>query len=152
MTIRQAIQGFNNGRPLEVNEGDIFKVYHAETENRNLLMRDNLVRNFTAGSNYAHYRIQNGEFEPITMIHAEKQNQSLVLGEDASELDATKLINEVRFNGHQLSSSLYNVEQIDTFDTQTAGQKSVTVRVSTADGVTATDIEVPYEVKWGSTI
>nr|MBO0491105.1 LPXTG cell wall anchor domain-containing protein [Enterococcus sp. DIV1094] len=152
MTIRQAIQGFNNGQPLEVNEGDIFKVYHAETENRNLLMRDNLVRNFTAGSNYAHYRIQNGEFEPITMIHAEKQNQSLVLGEDASELDATKLINEVRFNGHQLSSSLYNVEQIDEFDTQTAGHKSVTVRVSTADGVTATDIEVPYEVKWGSTI
>lgn len=152
MTIRQAIQGFNNGQPLEVNEGDIFKVYHAETENRNLLMRDNLVRNFTAGSNYAHYRIQNGEFEPITMIHAEKQNQSLVLGEDASELDATKLINEVRFNGHQLSSSLYNVEQIDAFDTQTAGQKSVTVRVSTADGVTATDIQVPYEVKWGSTI
>lgn len=152
MTIRQAIQGFNNGQPLEVNEGDIFKVYHAETENRNLLMRDNLVRNFTAGSNYAHYRIQNGEFEPITMLHAEKQNQSLVLGEDASELDATKLINEVRFNGHQLSSSLYNVEQIDAFDTQTAGQKSVTVRVSTADGVTATDIQVPYEVKWGSTI
>ncbi|MGC6580644.1 hypothetical protein, partial [Escherichia coli] len=38
--IRQAVNGFNNGQPLAVNVGDTIKVYHAETQGRNLLMMD----------------------------------------------------------------------------------------------------------------
>ncbi|MBO1298755.1 MULTISPECIES: putative mucin/carbohydrate-binding domain-containing protein [unclassified Enterococcus] len=151
-TVRQAIQGFNNGQPLAVEEGDIFRVYHAETENQNLLMWDDIVKNYTAGLNYAYYEVKNGEFEPITMIHADVSSQELVLGEDASEVDVTALVENVAFNGQSLNTELYKVEQIESFDTRTTGEKTVSVKVSTADGVSSTDIEVPYEVKWGSTI
>lgn len=151
-TVRQAIQGFNNGQPLAVEEGDIFRIYHAETDNQNLLMWDDIVKNYTAGLNYAYYEVKNGEFEPITMIQADVASQELVLGEDTSAVDATTLIDHVAFNGQSLNAELYKVEQTGAFDTHTTGEKTVTVRVSTADGVSSTDIEVPYEVKWGSTI
>ncbi|THE06474.1 cell wall protein, partial [Enterococcus hirae] len=151
-TVRQAIQGFNNGQPLVVEEGDIFKVYHAETENRNLLMRDDLVKDYTAGLNYAYYQVKNDEFEPITMLEAEVSSQELILGEDASKLDAATLLENVSFNGQKLANTLYKVEQTEAFDTHTTGQKTVNLKVTTADGVSSTDIEVPYEVKWGSTI
>jgi len=59
MTIGQAIKGFNKGQPLTIDEGDVIKVYHAEPGSRNLLMRDDLVKNFTGGSNYAHYQVSN---------------------------------------------------------------------------------------------
>lgn len=151
-TVRQAIEGFNNGQSLPVEEGDIFRVYHAETDNQNLLMWDDIVKNYTAGLNYAYYEVKNGEFEPITMIHADVASQELVLGEDTSEVDVTTLIDNVAFNGQSLNTELYKVEQTGAFDTHTTGEKTVTVKVSTADGVSSTDIEVPYEVKWGSTI
>lgn len=151
-TVRQAIEGFNNGQSLPVEEGDIFRVYHAETDNQNLLMWDDIVKNYTAGLNYAYYEVKNGEFEPITMIYADVASQELVLGEDTSEVDVTTLIDNVAFNGQSLNSELYKVEQTGAFDTHTTGEKTVTVKVSTADGVSSTDIEVPYEVKWGSTI
>lgn len=151
-TVRQAIEGFNNGQSLPVEEGDIFRVYHAETDNQNLLMWDDIVKNYTAGLNYAYYEVKNGEFEPITMIHADVASQELVLGEDTSEVDVTTLIDNVAFNRQSLNTELYKVEQTGAFDTHTTGEKTVTVKVSTADGVSSTDIEVPYEVKWGSTI
>lgn len=151
-TVRQAIEGFNNGQSLPVEEGDIFRVYHAETDNQNLLMWDDIVKNYTAGLNYAYYEVKNGEFEPITMIYADVASQELVLGEDTSEVDVTTLIENVAFNGQSLNTELYKVEQMGAFDTHTTGEKTVTVKVSTADGVSSTDIEVPYEVKWGSTI
>lgn len=152
MTIGQAIKDFNNGQPLAIDEGDVIKVYHAEPGSRNLLMRDDLVKNFTGGSNYAHYQVSNHEFEPITDIEADTVTQELTLGEDSSEVDPTKLIENVRFNGQRLAENLYTVEQIDTFDTNTAGPKTLNVKVATADGVTTRDVSVPYEVKWGSTI
>lgn len=152
MTIGQAIKGFNKGQPLTIDEGDVIKVYHAEPGSRNLLMRDDLVKNFTGGSNYAHYQVSNHEFEPITDIKADTVTQELTLGEDPSEVDPTKLIENVRFNGQKLAENLYTVEQVDAFDTNTAGPKTLNVKVATADGVTARDVSVPYEVKWGSTI
>ena len=42
-----------------------------KTDNQNLLMWDDIVKNYTAGLNYAYYEVKNGEFEPITMIHAD---------------------------------------------------------------------------------
>ncbi|MGM0323950.1 hypothetical protein IGJ18_001456 [Enterococcus sp. AZ078] len=151
MTVGQAINGFNNGQPLSIEEGDIVKVYHAEAKN-NLLMRDDLTKNYTAGSNYAYYQVANQEFEPITEMKAETVSQELTLGEDASDIDGMDLIKNVTFNGQKLDTTLYDVEQVSEFDTNTAGAKMLTVKLSTADGVTSTDVEVPYEVKWGSTI
>ncbi|MDU1932279.1 MAG: LPXTG cell wall anchor domain-containing protein [Enterococcus hirae] len=151
MTVGEAINGFNNGQPLSIEEGDIVKVYHAEAKN-NLLMRDDLTKNYTAGSNYAYYQVANQEFEPITEMKAEIISQELTLGEDASDIDGMDLIKNVTFNGQKLDTTLYDVEQVSEFDTNTAGAKMLTVKLSTADGVTSTDVEVPYEVKWGSTI
>ncbi|EPM8105256.1 LPXTG cell wall anchor domain-containing protein [Enterococcus hirae] len=151
MTVGQAINGFNNGQPLSIEEGDIVKVYHAEAKN-NLLMRDDLTKNYTAGSNYAYYQVANQEFEPITEMKAETVSQELTLGEDASDIDGMDLIKNVTFNGQKLDTTLYDVEQVSEFDTNTTGAKMLTVKLSTADGVTSTDVEVPYEVKWGSTI
>ncbi len=148
MTIGQAIKGFNKGQPLTIDEGDVIKVYHAEPGSRNLLMRDDLVKNFTDGSNYAHYQVSNHEFEPITDIEADTVTQELTLGEDPSEVDPTKLIENVRFNGQKLAENLYTVEQVDAFDMNTAGPtgpKTLNVKVATADGVTARDVSVPYD-------
>lgn len=71
--------------------------------------------------------------------------QELTLGEDPSEVDPTKLIENVRFNGQKLAENLYTVEQVDAFDTNTAGPKTLNVKVATADGVTARDVSVPYD-------
>ena len=111
-----------------------------------------MTKNYTAGSNYAYYQVANQEFEPITEMKAETISQELTLGEDASDIDGMDLIKNVTFNGQKLDTTLYDVEQVSDFDTNTAGAKMLTVKLSTADGVTSTDVEVPYEVKWGSTI
>ena len=151
MTVGQAINGFNNGQPLSIEEGDIVKVYHAEAKN-NLLMRDDLTKNYTAGSNYAYYQVASQEFVPITEMGAETVSYEFTLGEDTSDIDGMDLIKNVTFNGEKLETTLYDVEQVSDFDTNTAGQKMLKVKLSTADEVTSTEVEVPYEVKWGSTI
>lgn len=151
MTVWQAINGFNNGQPLPIEEGDIVKVYHAEAKN-NLLMRDDLSKNYTAGSNYAYYQVASQEFVPITEMEAETVSHEFTLGEDTSDIDGMDLIKNVTFNGQKLETTLYDVEQVSVFDTNTTGQKMLKVKLSTADEVTSTEVEVPYEVKWGSTI
>ncbi|MGS6443868.1 LPXTG cell wall anchor domain-containing protein [Enterococcus hirae] len=151
MTVWQAINGFNNGQPLPIEEGDIVKVYHAEAKN-NLLMRDDLTKNYTAGSNYAYYQVASQEFVPITEMGAETVSHEFTLGEDTSDIDGMDLIKNVTFNGQKLETTLYDVEQVSDFDTNTTGQKMLKVKLSTADEVTSTEVEVPYEVKWGSTI
>ncbi|RBT69176.1 LPXTG cell wall anchor domain-containing protein [Enterococcus hirae] len=151
MTVWQAINGFNNGQPLPIEEGDIVKVYHAEAKN-NLLMRDDLSKNYTAGSNYAYYQVASQEFVPITEMEAETVSHEFTLGEDTSDIDGMDLIKNVTFNGQKLETTLYDVEQVSDFDTNTTGQKMLKVKLSTADEVTSTEVEVPYEVKWGSTI
>ncbi|EOS7794168.1 LPXTG cell wall anchor domain-containing protein [Enterococcus hirae] len=151
MTVWQAINGFNNGQPLPIEEGDIVKVYHAEAKN-NLLMRDDLSENYTAGSNYAYYQVASQEFVPIIEMEAETVSHEFTLGEDTSDIDGMDLIKNVTFNGQKLETTLYDVEQVSDFDTNTTGQKMLKVKLSTADEVTSTEVEVPYEVKWGSTI
>ncbi|WP_218795627.1 LPXTG cell wall anchor domain-containing protein, partial [Enterococcus hirae] len=123
----------------------------AEAKN-NLLMRDDLTKNYTAGSNYAYYQVANQEFEPITEMEAETVSHEFTLGEDTSDIDGMDLIKNVTFNGQKLETTLYDVEQVSDFDTNTTGQKMLKVKLSTADEVTSTEVEVPYEVKWGSTI
>ena len=75
-------------------------------------MRDDLTKNYTAGSNYAYYQVANQEFEPITEMKAETISQELTLGEDASDIDGMDLIKNVTFNGQKLDTTLYDVEQV----------------------------------------
>lgn len=150
--IRQAVNGFNNGQPLAVNVGDTIKVYHAETQGRNLLMMDEMVRDYTGGSNYAYYKVTEEGFEPFTDIKADPISQELLLGHETNTVNPAELIQNVTFNGRPLTSDLYTVEQLSNFDTTTVGEKGVRVRVSTTDGTGFTEVKIPYVVKWGSTI
>lgn len=150
--IRQAVNGFNNGQPLAVNVGDTIKVYHAETQGRNLLMMDEMVRDYTGGSNYAYYRVTEEGFEPFTDIKADPISQELLLGHETNTVNPAELIQNVTFNGRPLTSDLYTVEQLSNFDTTTVGEKGVRVRVSTTDGTGFTEVKIPYVVRWGSTI
>lgn len=150
--IRQAVNGFNNGQPLAVNVGDTIKVYHAETQGRNLLMMDEMVRDYTGGSNYAYYRVTEEGFEPFTDIKADPISQELLLGHETNTVNPAELIQNVTFNGRPLTSDLYTVEQLSNFDTTTVGEKGVRVRVNTTDGTGFTEVKIPYVVKWGSTI
>lgn len=150
--IRQAVNGFNSGQPLAVNVGDTIKVYHAETQGRNLLMMDEMVRDYTGGSNYAYYKVTEEGFEPFTDIKADPISQELLLGHETNTVDPAELIQNVTFNGRPLTSDLYTVEQLSNFDTTTVGEKGVRVRVSTTDGTGFTEVKIPYVVKWGSTI
>ncbi|WP_275399907.1 LPXTG cell wall anchor domain-containing protein [Enterococcus faecium] len=150
--IRQSVNGFNNGQPLAVNVGDTIKVYHAETQGRNLLMMDEMVRDYTGGFNYAYYRVTEEGFEPFTDIKADPISQELLLGHETNTVNPAELIQNVTFNGRPLTSDLYTVEQLSNFDTTTVGEKGVRVRVSTTDGTGFTEVKIPYVVKWGSTI
>ncbi len=150
--IRQAVNGFNSGQPLAVNVGDTIKVYHAETQGRNLLMMDEMVRDYTGGSNYAYYKVTEEGFEPFTDIKADPISQELLLGHETNTVNPAELIQNVTFNGRPLTSDLYTVEQLSNFDTTTVGEKGVRVRVSTTDGTGFTEVKIPYVVKWGSTI
>ncbi|MEY8445190.1 Rib/alpha-like domain-containing protein [Enterococcus ratti] len=151
MTVDQAISGFNNGQPLPLPQNAIIKVYHAESSN-NLLVRDDLVRDYTAGSNYACYKVDAAGVAPITNLKAETVETKLTLGQDASSTDVAQLVKNVQFNDQKLKDDLYKVEPIDTFDTSTVGEKELKVKLTTSDDVTTKEIKVPYTVNWGSSL
>ncbi len=55
-TIGETINGFNNGSPLAMAVGDVIKVY-PETNGKNLFMMDEVVKDFTVGTNEAYYEV-----------------------------------------------------------------------------------------------
>lgn len=93
--IRDAINGFNQGQPLEVSSGNIIKVYHAESRSRSRLMVNEVAENYSFGTLFSYYRVTDNGLVPIKQLEAE---------------------------------------------------------VRTTDGLGVTQITIPYEVKWGSTL
>ncbi|EPD1731943.1 hypothetical protein ACR6L2_000734 [Enterococcus hirae] len=104
-SIRESIQGFNNGQPLTVSNGDVIKVYHADPLGKNLLMKDELVKDYTIGSNYAYYEVTDHGLEPILAVAADSMAQEFILGEDSSNVDGAKLINSITINGTAVGSN-----------------------------------------------
>ncbi len=151
-TIRQAISRFNNGRPLAVSEGSVVRVFHAEPDKGNLLMRDNIARDFTGGTNFAQYKVTNNGFEPISAIQADTISQRFVLGQDGTEITGADLVRNVTFNGEVLTNSLYRVDKLEAFDTSSVGEKTVKVRITALNNGTSTEVEVPYTVEWGEAL
>lgn len=151
-SIRESIYGFNEGKPLDVNEGDVIKVYHADSVGKNLLMKDELVKDYTMGSDYAYYEVTEYGLEPILAVAADSMPQEFTLGEDSSNVDGSKLINSITVNGTIVASNLYTVKQMSDFDTSVAGSQTIKVRIDTKDGLVSKELDVPYEVKWGKTI
>lgn len=78
-SIRESIQGFNNGQPLTVSNGDVIKVYHVDPVGKNLLMKDELVKDYTIGSNYAYYEVTDHGLEPILAVVADSMPQVFIL-------------------------------------------------------------------------
>ncbi|EPH95688.1 LPXTG-motif protein cell wall anchor domain protein [Enterococcus faecalis 13-SD-W-01] len=151
-TIRQAISRFNNGRPLAVSEGSVVRVFHAEPDKGNLLMRDNIARDFTGGTNFAQYKVTNNGFEPISAIQADTISQRFILGQDGTEITGADLVRNVTFNGEVLTNSLYRVDKLEEFDTSSVGEKTVKVRITALNNGTSTEVEVPYTVEWGEAL
>jgi LPXTG-motif cell wall-anchored protein len=151
-TIRQAITRFNNGRPLAVAEGSIVRVFHAEPDKGNLLMRDNIARDFTGGTNFAQYKVTENGFEPISAIQADAISQAFVLGQDGAEITGANLVKNVTFNGEFLTNSHYRVDKLEEFDTSSVGEKTLRIRITALNIGTATEIEVPYTVEWGEAL
>ncbi|WP_262879215.1 putative mucin/carbohydrate-binding domain-containing protein [Enterococcus faecium] len=54
---RNAINGFNQGQPLEVSAGNIIKVYHAESRTRSRLMVNEVAENYSFGTLFSYYRV-----------------------------------------------------------------------------------------------
>ncbi|WP_146811755.1 cell wall protein, partial [Enterococcus villorum] len=148
-SIRESINGFNNGQPLNVNKGDVIKVYHADPVGKNLFMENELIKDYTIGSNYAYYEVTDRGLEAILAIQAESSPQEFVLGEDSSDIDGTKLVKSIMINGTPVASDQYTVTQMSEFDTSIAGEKNIRVRIDTKDKMVSKEIEVPYTVKWG---
>ncbi|WP_241546149.1 hypothetical protein [Enterococcus villorum] len=150
-SIRASINGFNNGQPLNVNKGDVIKVYHADPVGKNLFMENELIKDYTIGSNYAYYEVTDRGLEAILAIQAESSPQEFVLGEDGSDIDGTKLVKSIMINGTPVASDQYTVTQMSEFDTSVVGEQNIRVRIDTKDKMVSKEIEVPYTVKWGET-
>lgn len=133
-------------------KGNVIKVYHAETNGKNLLMEDELVKDFTVGSNYAYYKVTDHGLEAVLNVEADAAPQEFSLGETTKGIDGTKLIKSIKVNGIELTNNLYTVTQLEEFDTTSAGSKNLRIKFETTDGMVSKEITVPYEVKWVNTI
>ncbi|MCS5464747.1 hypothetical protein NWO25_08775 [Enterococcus lactis] len=69
--IRDAINGFNQGQPLEVSSGNIIKVYHAESRSRSRLMVNEVAENYSFGTLFSYYRVTDNGLVPIKQLEAE---------------------------------------------------------------------------------
>src|SRR5699024_4027139 len=141
-----------NGSPLAMAVGDVIKVYHAETDGKNLFMMDEVVKDFTVGSNEAYYEVTEEGLTPILAVSVDSSPQEFTLGDITTNVDGASLVNSVTVNGNLLTPDQYTVKQLGKFDTTTAGKKDLRIQFYTKDGNISKEITVPYEVKWGSTI
>ncbi|MGL9795980.1 putative mucin/carbohydrate-binding domain-containing protein [Enterococcus sp. DIV1283b] len=159
MIVEDSINQFNNGTPLAVAVGDVVKVYHIEEEgsnnykDKNLLMENEQEKNYTYGTNYVYYKVTEDGFEPMPPIFAVKpMKQDFVLGENTSGLDLHDLLEEVTLNDTVIPPDQYEVERLTDFDTSLVGDRNVKVKVTSIKSSVSLELDIPYEVKWGSTI
>ena len=150
--IRNAINGFNQGDPLEVSAGNIIKVYHAESNTRSRLMVNEVAENYSFGTLFSYYRVTDNGLVPIKQLEAEAAPQTFNLGESADGRNLKELVRNVRVNGTVVDASEYEVTLRSELDTSLIGTREIEVEIRTTDELGMTQITVPYDVKWGSTI
>ncbi|EMF0340552.1 wall-associated protein [Enterococcus faecium] len=150
--IRDAINGFNQGQPLEVSSGNIIKVYHAESRTRSRLMVNEVAENYSFGTLFSYYRVTDNGLVPIKQLEAEAVPQTFNLGESVDGRNLKELIRNVRVNGTVVDASEYEVVLLSDLNTTLVGTREVEAEVRTTDGLGVTQITIPYEVKWGSTL
>ncbi|WP_445448028.1 putative mucin/carbohydrate-binding domain-containing protein [Enterococcus lactis] len=150
--IRNAINGFNQGDPLEVSAGNIIKVYHAESNTRSRLMVNEVAENYSFGTLFSYYRVTDNGLVPIKQLEAEAVPQTFNLGESADERNLKELVRNVRVNGTVVDASEYEVTLRSELDTSLIGTREIDIEVRTTDGLGIVQLTVPYEVKWGNSI
>ena len=150
--IRNAINGFNQGNPLEVSAGNIIKVFHGESHSRSRLMVNEVAENYTFGTLFSYYRVTDNGLVPIKQLEAEAAPQTFNLGESADGRNLKELVRNVRVNGTVVDASEYEVTLRSELDTSLIGMREIEVEIRTTDELGMTQITVPYDVKWGSTI
>ncbi|MFP7406743.1 wall-associated protein [Enterococcus lactis] len=150
--IRNAINGFNQGDPLEVSAGNIIKVYHAESNTRSRLMVNEVAENYSFGTLFSYYRVTDNGLVPIKQLEAEAVPQTFNLGESADERNLKELVRNVRVNGTVVDASEYEVTLRSELDTSLIGAREIDIEVRTTDGLGIVQLTVPYEVKWGNSI
>ena len=146
-TIEQALSRFNSGQPLNVNIGDIVRIYHTKEFRRNMLMEDEQEKNFTYGSQYAYYEVTEYGFEPSGKIDVEANKVEIPRG--ATDLDLKSFIKNVKVNDKVIPENLYTVSLNSEIDTSTPGRNNVAVNVTTDSsyGGFSTELNMPYEVR-----
>lgn len=152
-TLRQVIDNFGNGNGYyDVRLDDVIKIYHPQkSPNSSIVMIDEEERDFTYDSEYAYYRVTAFGLEPIPVMEAERTSQTFSLMDDVSTLDVKELVKNVTINHQSISEDRYTIEQVSEIDTSTTGKRTTKVKITMNDGLAETEIEVPYEVQWGST-
>ncbi|WP_275400759.1 putative mucin/carbohydrate-binding domain-containing protein [Enterococcus faecium] len=150
--IRDAINGFNQGNPLEVSAGNIIKVYHAESNSRSRLMVNEVAENYSFGTLFSYYRVTDNGLVPIKHLEAEAAPQIFNLGESIDGRNLNELVRNVRVNGTVVDASEYEVVLRSELDTSLIGTREIDVEVRTTDGLGIVQLTVPYEVKWGHSI
>ncbi len=150
--IRNAVNGFNQGNPLEVSSGNVVKVYHAESNSRSRLMVNEVAENYSFGTPFSYYRVTENGLVPIKHLEAEAVPQTFNLGESVDGRNLKELIRNVRVNGTVVDASEYEVVLHSDLNTTLVGTREVEAEVRTTDGLGVTQITIPYEVKWGSTL
>ena len=151
--IGEAINGFNHGNPLEVSVGNTIRVFCRDSDiDRNNLMVNEIEKNHTYETDYAYYRVTEEGLEPAPVLAAKSLKQDFVLGEDITELNPHDLFEYVGLNNCVISSDKYEVEQLIGFDTSLVGTRNAKVKITSTVANISLEVEIPYEVKWGSTI
>lgn len=150
--IRNAINGFNQGNPLEVSAGNIIKVFHGESHSRSRLMVNEVAENYSFGTPFSYYRVTDNGLVPIKHLEAEAVPQTFNLGESVDGRDLKEFVKDVQVNGVAVDASEYEVTLRSELDTSLIGTREIDIEVRTTDGLGIVQLTVPYEVKWGNSI
>ncbi len=150
--IRNAVNGFNQGNPLEVSSGNVVKVYHAESNSRSRLMVNEVAENYSFGTPFSYYRVTDNGLVPIKHLEAEAVPQTFYLGENTDGRDLKDFVTDVQVNGVAVDASEYEISLRSEVNTTLIDTREVEVEIRTTDGLGILRTTVPYEVKWGSTI
>ncbi|MBF8808077.1 MAG: hypothetical protein IC227_06795 [Enterococcus lacertideformus] len=152
-TLQEIMNAYGNTQNnVTVQMGDIIKIhYPSKMANGSVVIVNEQEQNYTYGSEYAYYKVTPYGFDPAPVMSAESADKEFVLGEDPSQINPKDLVKNVMINGAVADDAFYTVENLSDFDTTTVGKRTMKVKITTNDGLASKEVEVSYNVKWGST-
>lgn len=93
------------------------------------------------------------QVEEDNKLTAEPVSQTTTLGSDISKLDYSKFVTNVKLGDQLLSPDQYTVSLINNFSTDTVGNETSNVKVtSKSDASKTVEVPVPINVKWGNAV